>query len=568
MRCRGTRCNKLLPVGLLSRKYDDHTSKPFLPTEIIGVHIAPFLDRWTLNNLSLGNRAIYQVIQQTIINPPWPAVTIVVSKSYLPNERSPSIREHDHSFEARVLAVAVSPSGNIVACGTNYGHVHLWNSKTGKCIILLSTHRPHEANMRERNEEEEVADPVTSVAFSPDGETLGCAASCIHLWSIIAIPMECDNKSSNDISSEVPFDVSGNARLPFGQRYGSAYEVRDHRRLGQDTPVILSISFSPDSELVLSSRRMVIVEEPRLNPMTVWNVADGTCLYVFQPGDQNADIATFYYTGVFFSVMSEKITIKPSAIACVQCSGRCLDQYSIVFWNVSDLQSEFETSNTIHRRTNRTLPPPYDSIACSGVITCIALSSNGKYVSAGTASATILVWEMRVVYGIEKWMAIGEWDNPGTSSIFCIAASSNGMILATSSADIQDNTVTIWNTPKCSEHSGPEDTISEEKIITKMNPHKLSIWEFATMRGRFLETKTRSRTDREKAVIVPFPTQQGCYNRKGAHPPPPPHHNHHHHHRRANLEGHSGCVTMLAFSPNGQTVVSGSVDGTLRLWMV
>ncbi|MFZ9739306.1 MAG: WD40 repeat domain-containing protein [Prochlorotrichaceae cyanobacterium] len=32
------------------------------------------------------------------------------------------------------------------------------------------------------------------------------------------------------------------------------------------------------------------------------------------------------------------------------------------------------------------------------------------------------------------------------------------------------------------------------------------------------------------------------------------------------FRGHSGSVYSVAFSPDGQTIVSGSADGTIRLW--
>jgi WD40 repeat protein len=33
------------------------------------------------------------------------------------------------------------------------------------------------------------------------------------------------------------------------------------------------------------------------------------------------------------------------------------------------------------------------------------------------------------------------------------------------------------------------------------------------------------------------------------------------------LEGHTSYVTLVAFSPDGQTIASGSADGTVLLWV-
>ena len=69
-----------------------------------------------------------------------------------------------------VYSVAFSPDGNMIACGSGDGAVHLWDVHTGEQIATLAGH----------------LERVWSVAFSPDGKTLasGSDDGTVLLWRL------------------------------------------------------------------------------------------------------------------------------------------------------------------------------------------------------------------------------------------------------------------------------------------------------------------------------------------------------------------------------------------------
>jgi WD40 repeat protein len=81
---------------------------------------------------------------------------------------------------AEVLSLAFSPDGKTLAIGDASGSIYLWDVSTATLIAVL-TAPPSVGNPKFGGQ-----NPVTSVAFSPDGKTLatGCTDGLTYLWNV------------------------------------------------------------------------------------------------------------------------------------------------------------------------------------------------------------------------------------------------------------------------------------------------------------------------------------------------------------------------------------------------
>lgn len=123
-----------------------------LPTEILGEHIAPFLDRVTINSLSLANKEVRRIIKKTISKLPWPTITLPVG-------------------EACLQSGAFSHDNSMLACLDTKGVIHVWNAGNGE-RTTLSALPPWLL--------------TTCLAFSRTHKLLatGCRKGVIRLWDL------------------------------------------------------------------------------------------------------------------------------------------------------------------------------------------------------------------------------------------------------------------------------------------------------------------------------------------------------------------------------------------------
>jgi WD40 repeat protein len=172
----------------------DEDGSSHIPDEILGQHVAPFLDRITLNHLSLANTKVREVILHSGIHLPWP------EKSFL-------VRWH-------ACCLSFSPDGNILACGDREGVITMWDRIHGNRVAFLAPQTMHsrmflafspDGRWLASGSEDSIYlwDPtdhhyfrrltrdrdgdITCIAFSPEGQTIAAGVGdygCIKLWSV------------------------------------------------------------------------------------------------------------------------------------------------------------------------------------------------------------------------------------------------------------------------------------------------------------------------------------------------------------------------------------------------
>jgi WD40 repeat protein len=178
--------------------------------------------------------------------------------------------------ESNVRSVAFSPSGLLIASGSNDNIVRLWNLHTGEASVL------GQCDFRESG-----FSYVSSVAFSPDSKYVASGSSdqTVRIWSTQEDAMRILGRCDDSICS-VAFSPDGET-IASGSSNGSLnlWNVQTGQTdlLGECDSAIWSVAFSPDGKTIaaendnkritlwdLQSRQMRVLNTQKSD---VWSVA-------------------------------------------------------------------------------------------------------------------------------------------------------------------------------------------------------------------------------------------------------------------------------------------------------
>jgi WD40 repeat protein len=401
-----------------------------------------------------------------------------------------------------VYSVAFSPDGSTLATGSGgqedtpravfVGAVRLWDVKTGRARASLQGHP---------------TEPVHSVAFSPDGQTLAIGAEDrMLLWDVKTGQLKATLQGDTDGASAVAFSPDGLTLASSGGKTVQLWDVttEDSRAtLPVQTGWVTSVAFSPDGSTLATGSG----ESDESGAVRLWDVKTGQLKATFQEDRSTVSAVAF----------------SPDGQTIATGSGVYRQSGVVRLWDVKTGQPKA----TLQVQT--------------GWVTSVAFSPDGLTLASGSGG----VWDEKVkrdVSGEVRLWDVKTGEHKATlqgDALHCVAFSPDGSTLATGSAGqeytrrVDNGEVRLWDVKT----GQIRDTIPDTCGPVAFSP------DGSTLAGISRNNTVRLwdvKTGQTKATLQV----------------------------KATLQLRTTLLTSVAFSPDGQTLASGFSDDTVRLWDV
>jgi len=413
----------------------------------------------------------------------------------------------DHDDE--VLGAIYSPQGNQIASNSSDRTVQLWDTETETYLHVLRGHRLS----------------VTSIAYSPQGDRIASCSvdSTVRLWDV----------------------ATGDCR----------HILTDH------TEVVLSVMYSPSGDQVASSSGD--------SSIRLWDAITGVCIHTLLGHDGSVFRVVYSPQGDLVASDSHDKTVRlwdtETGVCRQTLTGHSSDITSVMFSPKGDRVASSSHDKTVRLWNVGAGTSKHVSNAHARSINQVKLSPKGDRVTTCSDEDTVRIWDVET--GICRQILRGHHDR-----VLCIAYSPQGNQVATGD---YIGKVRLWNTEtgECIQ-TLTDHNHSISSIAYSPSGEQIACGDGVTMRlwdvesGKCLHSYTLpyhllQSVSVSGLVYSPDGSQVSCGakftvyiwdTKTGV--------------LDHTLTGHTDNVNRVAYSPQGNQVVSTSKDTTVRVWDV
>jgi WD40 repeat protein/GTPase SAR1 family protein len=370
---------------------------------------------------------------------------------------------------------------------------------------------------------------ITSLAFSPDGNRFATCDSNgnVALWSVNGMHPTAKCIGHDFWTWAVAFSPNSALLASCGQdqtiRLWDTTTGHCHKILKGHTNIVTDVTFSPDELSLLSCSTDGTVKQ--------WNLATGNCVQTFLGHEKCVWGAVFAPDGQHFYSGGEDNCIRYWDLS----TGDCLQVFTGHTQWIMAIALSPDGLQLASASMDGTL-----KLWCTATATClhtlsghqapvlsVAFSPDGRTLASGSYDRTVRLWNTRAGTCIQIL-------KKHTNRIWCVKFHPNGNLLASGG---DDHTTRFWN-PTTGDPNTTLQGHSNGIYAISLHPNNTllaSAHEDQTVR---LWQVPLASTTTNQNTLEPFQT----------------------------LRGHQNRILAIAFSPDGHTLASGSLDRTIKLW--
>lgn len=401
------------------------------------------------------------------------------------------LRNRFTAHTRKVTAIAVSQDGFWLATGSEDGTVILWNLETNQQVVQLADHRG----------------PINSLAFSSDSSLLASAATdaLASIWNMDTLELEIQLRGRN-VFTDVVFSPDASQLITSsGDDTARVWDVASGAptlQFEEHGDSVRTVVVHPNGEWALSGGRD--------NRLLLWDIESGTVLRSFEAHSGEIQV----------------VEISADGLTALSASA----DKTLILWDV-------QTGLPLRRFDGHS--DTVTSLAISSdMLMAVSTSCVERDANRACLQGEIILWD--ITTGLEVRHLVGHFD-AANAAAFSV---DNLLIYTGSCAERRQaacilGEVLVW------------DTTLTTDVQFSLNAHESSVLSVAISSNEQLAvTGGGSRLSSGQAggdtTLILWDLQTGLALRQ--------------------LEGHTGDVSAVVFSPDNRSVFSASRDATIRQW--